>query len=169
MTSDIYMSSYATQVLERRTHTREAKLLAVFLLSLLSISAVCLLYLNVQNRVALRNEEIRTMASENERLQRRSQDISFQIAQEMAPQRVEERARKLKLQPIEKWEVAKVPGFASKWTEAGPIPTSAPSLAAETVTSAATPQSLSPGLVWAQLLTWFAPSAKASAGSTRVP
>lgn len=82
--------------------------------ALLAIALVSLLYLNLRTRVVIRGEEVRLLGVQLSEQSNKNRELAYRIAWESAPQRLEERARKLRMAPITKWEAVSVPGLADK-------------------------------------------------------
>ncbi len=152
MATSAYFSPYAALIQQRQTRLTETRRVIFFLLAALAIFLVCLFYVNLHSRVALRSREVQAIAVKLAEKQRQNQDLAYQIAKETAPQNVEARAKKLKLEPITKWETVSVPGFSSKLKVVGQIPTTGPSLEASTQDKNQNRSALNPQLIWDQLL-----------------
>ena len=107
-------STYVALSQERQARSVELRRAAVFVAALLAIALVSLLYLNLRTRVVIRGEEVRLLGVQRSEQSNRNQELAYRIAWESAPQRLEERARKLRMAPITKWEAVPVPGLADK-------------------------------------------------------
>ena len=107
-------STYVALSQERQARNVELRRAAVFIIALAAMAVVSLLYLNLRTRVVIRGEEVRLLSVQRSEQINKNQELAYRIAWESAPQRLEERARKLRLAPITKWEAVAVPGLSDK-------------------------------------------------------
>lgn len=107
-------STYVALSQERQARNVELRRAAVFIAGLLAIALVSLVYLNIRTRVVIRGEEVRLLAVQRTEQVKKNQDLAYRVAWESAPQRLEERARKLRMAPITQWESVAVPGLTDK-------------------------------------------------------
>jgi hypothetical protein len=146
-------STYVALSQERQARSVELRRTAFIVTAVAAAAVVAMVYLNFRTQVVIRGEQVQTMVNQRTALTNRNQDLAYRIAWESAPQRVEDRARKLKLAPITKWESITVPGLADKLktatlATAGPAAgASAAAVSAETKLDAQT--------ILAQLKDWL--------------
>ncbi len=128
-------STYVALSQERQARSVELRRTAFIVTAVAAAAVVAMIYLNFRTQVVIRGEQVQLMVNQRTDLTNRNQELAYRIAWESAPQRVEDRARKLKLAPITKWESIAVPGLADKLKSTGStIPnnlTSAGALGAE--------------------------------------
>jgi hypothetical protein len=97
-------STYVALSQERQARSVELRRAAFIVTGVVGVALVAMVYLNFRTQVVIRGEEVQLMVNQRTDLTNRNQELAYRIAWESAPQRVEERARKLKLAPITKWE-----------------------------------------------------------------
>ncbi len=128
-------STYVAISQERQARSVELRRTAFIVTAVAAAALVAMIYLNFRTQVVIRGEQVQSMVNQRTELTNRNQELAYRIAWESAPQRVEDRARKLKLAPITKWESIAVPGLADKLKTASPSApgtlTSAGALAAQ--------------------------------------
>jgi cell division protein FtsL len=113
-------STYVALSQERQARSVELRRTAFVITAVAAAAVVAMIYLNFRTQVVIRGEQVQSMVNQRTELTNRNNELAYRIAWESAPQRVEDRARKLKMAPITKWESIAVPGLAAKLNTAGP-------------------------------------------------
>jgi cell division protein FtsL len=160
-------STYVALSQERQARGVELRRAAFIATAVAAAAVVAMVYLNFRTQVVIRGEDVQLMATQRLERTNRNQELAYQIAWESAPQRVEARARKLKLAPITKWESISVPGLAGKLKM--PVPAvlgSGPPANAIAVGSEA---KLDAQAVLDQIKTWLGLGAASAASDLTIP
>ncbi len=145
----------------------ELRRTAFIVTTVAAAAVVAMVYLNFRTQVVIRGEQVQLMVNQRTERTNRNQELAYRIAWESAPQRVEERARKLKLAPITKWESIAVPGLSDRLKTTGQT-----ALGSATTTNAtpANPETkLDAQTLLAQLKNWLGLGLRPSAGNATVP
>lgn len=159
-------STYVALSQERQARNVELRRAAVFVIALTAMALVSLLYLNLRTRVVIRAEDVRLLAVQVKELANKNQEVAYRIAWETAPQRLEERARKLRLAPITKWEAVAVPGLSERLKAPG---AAAPVGLAGAFTGSDEKTAMSPEILIAQIRSWLGLDAGASTPAKASP
>jgi cell division protein FtsL len=160
-------STYVALSQEREARSVELRRTAFIVTAVAAAAVVAMVYLNFRTQVVIRGEKVQAMVTQRAELTNRNQDLAYRIAWESAPQRVEDRARKLKLAPITKWESLSVPGLADRLKSAN-LPALAPASPANA--AATEPQTkLDAPTVFAQIKEWLGLGLRPSPGSVTIP
>lgn len=160
-------STYVALSQEREARSVELRRTAFIVTAVAAAAVVAMVYLNFRTQVVIQGEKVQAMVTQRADLTNRNQDLAYRIAWESAPQRVEDRARKLKLAPITKWESLSVPGLADRLKTANPTALG-PATPANAV--AADPETkLDAQTVFAQIRDWLGLGLRTSPGSAGVP
>jgi cell division protein FtsL len=160
-------STYVALSQERQARSVELRRAAFIVTGVVSVALVAMVYLNFRTQVVIRGEEVQLMVNQRTELTNRNQELAYRIAWESAPQRIEERARKLKLAPITKWESIAVPGLADKLKMSGQG-----ALGSGTNAIAAAPiaePKLDAQTVLTQIKNWLGLGVRPSTGDATVP
>jgi hypothetical protein len=160
-------STYVALSQERQARSVELRRAAFIVTGVVGVALVAMVYLNFRTQVVIRGEEVQLMVNQRTELTNRNQELAYRIAWESAPQRLEERARKLKLAPITKWESIAVPGLADKLRMAGQNTLDSATTA---IPAAPAPETkLDAQTILAQIKNWLGLGLRPSAGATTVP
>jgi hypothetical protein len=160
-------STYVALSQERQARSVELRRAAFIVTGVVAVALVAMVYLNFRTQVVIRGEQVQLMVNQRTELTNRNQELAYRIAWESAPQRLEERARKLKLAPITKWEFIAVPGLSDKLRTAGQTTLHS---ATAINSAAADPQvKLDVQTVLAQIKNWLGLGMRPAAGNATVP
>jgi hypothetical protein len=155
-------STYVAINQERQEQTLQLKRAAIFVAALIALAVVSTVPLYLRSRVVVRGDDVAILARAVSSQINANQEIAYRIAWETAPQRLEERARNLRLAPITKWEAVSVPGLTQRLKAARQTATSG--TAAATVATAGGQDGNPVGLIWSQFQTWLGLGLRGSAG-----
>jgi cell division protein FtsL len=147
-------STYVALSQERQARSVELRKAALIVIIVVAVALVALLYLYLHTNVVVRSEQVRLMDNQRQELLKRNQELAYRIAWETAPQRVEDRASKLRLAPISKWQLVQVPGLSNKLKGMSPITTPGTSLPYD-VPAPEPEAKLSLEIVFAQIKSWL--------------
>jgi cell division protein FtsL len=160
-------STYVALSQEREARSVELRRAAFIVTAVAAAAVVAMVYLNFRTQVVIRGEQVQAMVAQRTELTNRNQDLAYRIAWESAPQRVEDRARKLKLAPITKWEFLSVPGLADRLKMAN---STSPGTTASASAAAAAPETkLDAQTILAQIKNWLGLGLRPSSGNGAIP
>jgi hypothetical protein len=160
-------STYVALSQERQARSVELRRAAFIVTGVVGVALVAMVYLNFRTQVVIRGEEVQLMVNQRTDLTNRNQELAYRIAWESAPQRVEERARKLKLAPITKWEFITVPGLTDKLRTNGQASVAT---ATNAIAAAPAPETkLDAQTILAQIKNWLGLGVRPSTGNSVFP
>ncbi|MDP3047748.1 MAG: hypothetical protein Q8O07_09765 [Chloroflexota bacterium] len=160
-------STYVALSQERQARSVELRRTAFIVTAVAAAAVVAMVYLNFRTQVVIRGEQVQLMVNQRMERTNRNQELAYRIAWESAPQRVEEKARKLKLAPITKWESIAVPGLSARLKTTGQTALGSATTTNATATDPET--KLDAQTLLAQIKNWLGLGLRPSAGNATVP
>jgi len=147
-------STYVAINQERQAQTLQLKRAAIFVAALVALALVSSVPLYLRSRVVVRGDDVARLGAALSSQINANQELAYRIAWETAPQRLEERARNLRLAPITKWEAVSVPGLAQR-LKAGKLGASAEAAAAATVAGSVVQGGNTLDVIMSQFKSWL--------------